>query len=92
MFAVFSDRQPLVFILAVKLTAGTRQTESIRFVTNGTIPGMVAFRIRIVRFPAFETVPLVIRTGFVRSVMFAACRTRPVMVAAVILQQDIFAR
>ena len=90
---VFSDLQPLVFILAVKFTAGTRQTESIRFVTNGTIPGMFAFRIRIARFPAFETVPIIVQARTLRRVMrINAPRTRPIMVAAVILQQDIFAR
>jgi hypothetical protein len=61
-------------------------------VANGTIPGVFAFLTRLLRFFAFRTIPVIIRAGFARRVMFVARRARPVMVATVILQQDIFAR
>ena len=82
---IFSDRQSLIFRFAVKFAAGARFTDIIRTVTNRTIPGMFAFRIRIVRFSAFETVPATVRAGFVRSVMFVTRGTCPIVVTTAIL-------
>lgn len=44
------------------------------------------------RLKTIDTEPVLFRTRLRHCVMFVACRTRPIMVAAVILQQDIFAR
>ena len=82
---IFSDPQSLIFRFAVKFAAGTRFTDIVRTVTNGTIPGMFAFRIRIVRFSAIETVPTTVRAGFVRSVMFVTRGTCPIVVTTAIL-------
>ena len=82
---IFSDRQSLIFRFAVKFAAGARLSHGIRTVTNGTIPGVFAFRIRIVRFSAFETVPATVRAGFVRSVMFVTRGTCPIVVTTAIL-------
>ena len=82
---IFSDPQSLIFRSAVKFTAGARLPDGVRTVANGTIPGVFAFRIRIVRFSAFETVPATVRAGFVRSVMFVTRGTCPIVVTTAIL-------
>ena len=83
MRAVFSRLQPQIIAFAVKCTARACLTERIRTVTNGTIPGVVAFRIRVVSLPAIEAIPVIIRTGFIRGVVFIASRARPIMIATV---------
>lgn len=61
---IVSDRQSSVFRSAVEFTAGTRLSHGIRTVANGTIPGMCALRLRVVYRRTFETIPIVVQTGF----------------------------